>query len=266
MNPARSPLRYPGGKSRALPQILPLVPEFREFREPFVGGGSSFLALKSRFPERKFWINDINEDLFLFWKFLRDENAGLVSEIRHVKEREKDGRALFGKLTKKPVKLSDFERAARFFILNRITFSGTIESGGYSEQAFKGRFTESSVSRLEETGKLLSGVKITNDDYGKSLAAPGEQVFIFLDPPYLSKTKSRLYGKKGDLHLGFDHPRFSKLVSACRHRWLITYDDSPEVRALFPSAKIKEWTLQYGMNNYKQGSAARGKELFIYNY
>jgi DNA adenine methylase len=52
----------------------------------------------------------------------------------------------------------------------------------------------------------------------------------------------------------------------CQHKWLITYDDSPEIRELFSFAKIVEWTLQYGMNNYKQEFAAEGRELFIKNY
>ena len=47
---AKSPLRYPGGKSRALKQILPLIPvNMTEFREPFVGGGSVFFAIRSSF-------------------------------------------------------------------------------------------------------------------------------------------------------------------------------------------------------------------------
>ena len=41
----KSPLRFPGGKSRALKQILPIIPEFKEYREPMVGGGSVFFAL-----------------------------------------------------------------------------------------------------------------------------------------------------------------------------------------------------------------------------
>jgi hypothetical protein len=43
-------------------------------------------------------------------------------------------------------------------------------------------------------------------------------------------------------------------------------DDSPEIRKLFSFAKITEWTLQYGMNNYKQKFAAEGRELLIKNY
>ena len=55
-------------------------------------------------------------------------------------------------------------------------------------------------------------------------------------------------------------------MKKCQHKWLITYDDSPVIRELFGFAEIQEWTLQYGMNNYRKATAARGKELFIKNY
>ena len=48
----KSPLRYPGGKSKALKQILPIIPSFKEFREPMVGGGSVFFALKQLNPKQ----------------------------------------------------------------------------------------------------------------------------------------------------------------------------------------------------------------------
>lgn len=66
----KSPLRYPGGKSKAIDQIAEYIPNnFSEYREPFVGGGSVFIYLKQKFPHIKFWINDLNRELFLFWKF-----------------------------------------------------------------------------------------------------------------------------------------------------------------------------------------------------
>lgn len=261
----KSPLRYPGGKSKAINQILPLVPQFEEFREPLVGGGSVFFALKQLYPTKKFVINDLNQDLFCFWKYCQTDVELLIETVQKFKAKFKDGRFLHSFLSENIGKTS-FEKAVRFFILNRVTFSGLADSGGYSEQAFEKRFTESSIERLRAASKLLQGVSIRNNDYSELMSAPGSDVFIFLDPPYLSKTKSKLYGKKGDLHESFDHTRFAELMKNCKHKWLITYDDSPEVRALFSFANIYEWELQYGMNNYKQDFAAKGKELFISNY
>jgi DNA adenine methylase len=299
----KSPLRYPGGKSKAINQIAEYLPDscsakcatgihsrghfrgnFAEFREPFVGGGSVFIYLKQKFPDIKIWINDLNRELFLFWKYSQSHLPKLVEEIRNIKDKHPNGKSLFKELTNVDVnQLSDFDRAVRFFVLNRITFSGTVESGGFSEQAFHKRFTYSSIDRLEKLEKILTAdVKITNLDYSELLQLESESssvgvsphkniredknIFIFLDPPYFAATKSKLYGKDGDLHTSFDHQRFASLVTNCSQKWLITYDDSPCIRENFKSAQVREWELQYGMNNYKQDRAAIGKELFIANY
>ncbi|MEH1844886.1 MAG: DNA adenine methylase [Nostoc sp.] len=265
----KSPLRYPGGKSKAINQIVEYLPEsFSEYREPFVGGGSVFIYLRQKFPDLKIWINDLNRELFLFWKFAQSDIAQLVKEIRYIKVKYTDGKLLFVELNSVDVnKLSDLQRAVRFFVLNRITFSGTVESGGFSQEAFYKRFTDSSIERLEKLENILSkNVKITNLDYSHLLKSEGKDVFLFLDPPYFIATKSKLYGKDGHLHTYFEHQRFAELLQQCYHRWLITYDNSTQILENFQWANISEWELQYGMNNYKQSGAAKGKELFITNY
>jgi DNA adenine methylase len=264
----KSPLRYPGGKSRAIQQMKYLLPnDFEEYREPFVGGGSFFIYLKRKRPNLKIWINDLNSELFYFWKYAQIDSKELANEVMRVKKERRDGQNLFDELTRIDIRsLTEFERAVRFFILNRITFSGVVESGGYSQLAFESRFTDSSIARVAKIGHLLEGIRITNLDYRELLSNGGREVFTFLDPPYFKATKSRLYGKNGILHTGFDHNGFADEMKKCKHSWLITYDDSPEIRKNFSFAKIYEWELQYGMNNYKQGKAEKGNELFITNY
>ena len=268
-------MRYPGGKSRALKQILPHVPlNISEFREPFVGGGSVFFAIRSLFQDRiSYWINDLNYDLYCFWKEVRDNAPDLVATLRETHTTTIDGRALFEKLTQAKDELNqnrnalcEFQRAVRFFVLNRITFSGIVDSGGYSQSAYEKRFTDSSIERVKNISPYLSGTKITNGDYTEALYQDGDNVFIFLDPPYWKATESKLYGVRGTLHTTFDHAQFAENMKKCPHRWLITYDDSPVIRELFAFAEIQEWTLQYGMNNYRKTSAAIGDELFIKNY
>ncbi|MDM3844383.1 MAG: DNA adenine methylase [Aphanizomenon gracile PMC638.10] len=265
----KSPLRYPGGKSRAIKSIAECLPKkFSEFREPFVGGGSVFIYLKQQFPNLKISINDLNPELFLFWHLAKSDLSKLVSAVRQVKENSQDGKLLFAELAHVNVNtLSDIERAVRFFVLNRITFSGTIESGGFSLESFHKRFTNSSIDRLEKLENILTqDIQVTNLDYSHLINEPGKEVFIFLDPPYVKAEKSKLYGKKGDLHTGFDHQKFASNLKQCPHNWLITYDDCPEIRENFKWANIIAWELQYGMNNYKQKKAEKGKELFISNY
>jgi DNA adenine methylase len=264
----KSPLRYPGGKSKATLQILRRFPKsFFEFWEPFVGGGSVFITIRQLFPDVKVWINDLNYDLYCFWKIAQKDIENLVNAIGKIKEETVNGKILFKSYRENFLSdMSEFDRAVRFFVLNRITFSGTVDSGGYSELAFHKRFTYSSIKRLLALEPLLKNVQITNFDYKEVIRNLGTKVFIFLDPPYLVATNSRLYGKNGDLHLVFNHSEFAQEMNNCQHQWLITYDDSPEIRRNFNFANIYEWELQYGMNNYRQAIAAKGKELFITNY
>ena len=262
----KSPLRYPGGKSRAVDLISTLVPKFDEFREPFLGGGSIFVYLKQKFPQKKFWVNDLYLELFKFWEMSQKDVDAVIEKVYEWRNKFEEGKELHKFLTDNISKFDDLEKAAAFFIFNRITFSGTTESGGYSEQSFHGRFTESSIHRLKKLGHVINGTKITNLDFQKVIEADGENVFIFLDPPYHSATKSALYGKNGNLHKGFDHVRFAHAVRNCKHNWLITYDDSEYIRELFSFAYIIECDLTYGMRNVSKTSDQIGKELFISNY
>jgi DNA adenine methylase len=276
----KSPLRYPGGKSKAIKKLSEFTDiAFKEYREPFVGGGSLFIYLKQCFPDRQFWINDLNTDVYSFWKAAQENLSEMLKLIKKFKK-EKDGKALYRKLLAVDLdKLSLTERGARFFVLNRITFSGTTESGGYSERAFQGRFTDSSIDRVAALSEILDkNVKITNLDYSELLQVneddeAGENaeievqqqcdILIYLDPPYYSATHSRLYGKKGNLHSGFDHQRFSEEIKACKMNWFISYDNSEFVRELFSFAKQHAWQLQYGMNNSNKDSCSMGEELIV---
>jgi len=262
----KSPLRYPGGKSKAIDQISLLIPQFDEFREPFIGGGSVFIYLKQKYPQKKFWINDIYESLYYFWIECRDNPEKLISQIRYWKSEFVDGKALHRFLIDNIGKFDPLKKAAAFFVFNRITFSGTTESGGFSTAAFYKRFTESSIDRVAMLSSILPNTKITNLDYENVVIQPGENVFIFLDPPYYSATKSALYGKNGNLHKIFNHERFASIMKKLEHKWLITYDDSSYIRKLFSFANIKSWDLTYGMRNVTTNSNQLGKELFIANY
>lgn len=262
----KSPLRYPGGKSRAVKLISTILPEFDEFREPFLGGGSVFIYAKQRFPDRKFWVNDLYVDLYKFWEIAQKDIDSLLKKIYEWRNQFPIGKELHNFLNNNLANFNDLERATAFFIYNRITFSGTSLSGGYSEQAFKGRFTESSIQRLTPFSRVIQNSIITNYDYEELITKAGKNVFIFLDPPYYSATKSALYGKNGNLHKSFDHIRFAETMKKCNHKWLITYDDSEYIKDLFSFANIIPWNLTYGMRNVSSGSNQKGKELFISNY
>lgn len=267
----KSPLRYPGGKSRAIKILKNYFPQsFSEYREPFFGGGSVGIYLAQNLlhqKQKQFFANDFNQDVYCFWNILKTQNQALINAIQNIKKYYDNGRELYGSiLIRRNESLSDFQRAVDFFVLNRITFSGVVDCGGYSQKAFESRFTQSSIERLKNMDTILQNFIFSNESYENLLLKEGKDVFIFLDPPYYSATKSRLYGKKGDLHTSFNHQKLCENLKNTKHKFLLTYDDSELIRNLYKDFYVYEYSLQYGMNNYKQMQATKGAEILISNF
>lgn len=265
----RSPLRYPGGKQKAIEQIAERLPrKATEYREPMVGGGSVFFHARKVGLAKSYWINDKFAELFEFWRTVQDpvQCRRMVEELAALRASFPDTQATkeYFLRARSEVTQDPFRVALLFFFFNRVTFSGTTRAGGFSSSASERRFTASSIERLKQMPMVLEGVKITNDDFEEVIRCPGKNVFLFLDPPYFTAT--RLYGRDGGLHQ-FDHERLAATLKRSHHKFLITYDDCDEIRKLYSWARIDNWNLQYGMNNCNREHRSKlGAELFIYNY
>ena len=265
----RSPLRYPGGKQKAIQQIAQVFPESAaEYREPLVGGGSVYFHARTIDFAERYWINDKFEELVSFWRAVQDPEtcAKLLKELEQLRVNFKSAAEIkkyfFKARGEKPANIHD--EAFQFFFFNRVTFSGTTRAGGFSAAASLRRFTASSIERLAPMPEALAETRITNVDFEHVILEAGDNVFIFLDPPYYTAT--RLYGHGGNLH-DFDHHKLAQLLKTTPHRFLITYDDCKEIRALYKWANVRKFHLQYGMNNCNlQRTSKIGAELFISNY
>ena len=275
----RSPLRYPGGKQKDIPRLSRFLPKCKEFREPFLGGGNILLYAVENSLAEIYWGNDLNSSVFDFWEQVkRDANelADLVSSLKEEYIGEQANCKAWQKFRKdftlKLNKLStdnQLNRAAKFFILNRSTSGGSTECGGMTQAAYCQRFTSSSIQTLRRLTNVLKDVQFTNFDYEEVIKAPGEDIFIFLDPPYLSAKSSGLYGKNGDLHKTFDHQRLAEVLKDYNDKcsWLMTIDNSPEIKTLYNwAADQLEWEKAYGMTNVSGQKSRRGAELLIANF
>jgi len=217
---------------------------------------------------KSYWINDKFRELVSLWTAVQDPDtcerlADDLEKLRSSFESCEQIKAFFLQ-ARREVPDSTYREAFLFFFFNRVTFSGTTRAGGFSSAASLRRFTASSIERLRPLPQALADVKITNYDFEEVIRAPGEDVFIFLDPPYF--TANKLYGKNGRLH-SFDHECLASALQKTEHRFLITYDDCDEIRRLYSWANIEPWQLQYGMNNCNADNLSKvGSELFISNY
>ena len=269
----KTPLRYPGGKSRAvvkLFQYLPDLSQVKEFREPFIGGGSVALEITKRYPNMDVWVNDLYEPLYNFWCELQHSGQDLQDAIFSKKNHYPDpdtARKLFNE-SKENVndkELSNFDRAVAFYIVNKCSFSGLTESSSFSGQASQSNFSYSGIERLSEYSELIEGWTITNLSYERMLWDK-KDVFIYLDPPY--DIKDNLYGRKGGMHKHFDHDEFASTCDTFTSPMMISYNSSQLVKDRFKEWTVGEFAHTYTMRSvgcYNIDQAAR-KELVLLNY
>ena len=88
MKSLKTPLRYPGGKSRACTKMDPYFPDLRdykEYREPFLGGGSVAIHVAKKYPHLNIWVNDLYQPLVNFWQQLQDRGDILKDTLVDLK-------------------------------------------------------------------------------------------------------------------------------------------------------------------------------------
>ena len=272
----KTPLRYPGGKSRAVVKILQFLPnlnEYKEYREPFIGGGSVALEVTKRYPHIQVWVNDLYEPLWNFWKELQHNGEELQNMLLDIKSTFPDrdtARDLFieSKTKINDKEKTDFDRACSFYIVNKCSFSGLTESSSFSPQASESNFSVAGIERLNEYSKLIENWIITNHSYERLLVHDWDKKghFVYMDPPY--DIKDNLYGKKGGMHKGFDHDKFATDCDEYTSRMLISYNSSQLVKNRFKEWTVKEFAHTYTMRSvgcYNIDQATR-KELVLTNY
>ena len=276
----KTPLRYPGGKSRAVPKLCQWLPaEITEYREPFLGGGSMAIEMTKRYPDLPIWVNDLYKPLYLFWLALRDDGDYLYDQLIQLKQRHPDQRSakqLFLD-AKEKVNDDDFsykDKAVAFYIINKCSFSGLTESSSFSPQASDSNFSIRGINNLKDYSKLIKNWKITNLDYadlvedclGHGEIKCDDNTFIYVDPPY--NVKDNLYGHKGEMHKGFDHDRFADIMDDTMGNVMISYNNHPDI-----IHRYEEWYQYDFAHTYTMRSTGtymldqtKRRELICLNY
>ena len=269
----KTPLRYPGGKSRALANLFRFLPDLSqvtEYREPFLGGGSVALEVTKRYPKLDIWVNDLYEPLYNFWRELQDNGDKLHRRLQELKSRYPDQESARGLFLEAKELINDrtktdTERAVAFYVVNKCSFSGLTESSSFSKQASDSNFSMRGIERLPAYSKLIENWKITNLRY-QELLTDDKQSFTYLDPPY--EIGSNLYGKRGNMHKGFDHDGFATICDRFIGPQLISYNSSQLIRDRFDGWTVAEFAHTYTMRSvgsYNTDQASR-KELVLFNY
>lgn len=262
-----TPLRYPGGKSRAIKFLSQHLPEIESYREPFLGGGSMALYVTQTYPNTDVWVNDLYYPLYAFWVTLRDHGQQLCDDLRELKTElgeSYDAHKMAFDDAKDKLNNDIYESGFNFYVANKCSFSGLTANSSFSKQASRANFTFRGIDKLPALSELIQGWRITNHSYEEMLY--GRNAFVFLDPPYA--IKDNLYGNKGDMHKSFDHEWFAAQACASDNKCMITYNSELFIKDRFPDWYQKDWDLTYTMRSsgtYTKDQKKR-KELLLLNY
>ena len=253
-----SPLRYPGGKTRACKVINDVmlqhfdITQFDTVASPFFGGGSFEFYLQNKYRV-KLIVNDKFKPLYNFWTQVKTNKQLLCDELRKIKSVSKE---LFKTYRGTIMELSDnlLQQSIQYFVINRCSFSGSTLSGGFSEEASTKRFTPSSINKIEALD--FANIEIYNNDFYEFIniiTQDKTKTLLFLDPPYYLESKSKLYGNNGDMHEGFNHQLLFDALNT-KKNWILTYNNCEHIRNLYKDYIIVDVNWSYGMNKSKESS------------
>lgn len=267
-------LKWVGGKRQLLPVIRPLIPQFKCYFEPFVGGGAVFFNLQSSVA----LINDFNSELINCYRVIRNEPEELIEAANkhpntsehYYSVREMDRSPKFGLL-------SSVERAARLLYLNKTCFNGlfrvnnqgqfNVPFGSYKNPTVADPAVIRAVSRYLNK----SDIGYISGDFANAVADARRGDFVYFDPPYDPVSDTASFTGY-NLH-GFDRGEQKRLKETCDDltergvNFLLSNSDTLYIRELYEDAgyTIREVKARRSVNS---DSAGRGEvnELLILNY
>jgi DNA adenine methylase len=267
--PVISPLRYPGGKSTL---YLPLRAILRAndlttgiYVEPYAGGAGAAVALLVTGQVQYIVINDLDPAIYAFWRAVLEDPRRFAKMIESVRlDLDEWGKQKELYLTAARDDYINLGFAT--FYLNRTNRSGTLNGGVIGGRRQDGRYkidARFNRSELAERVRLIGmyGNRITlrNED-GLAIIEEYSQVpraLIYADPPY--------FDRSGSLYLNSfkekDHMALAVKLNSLRNiRWLLTYDDVPQVHDFYAHRRREFITL-----NYSAHRVVKAREVMVYS-
>jgi len=259
-------IKWAGGKQSIAKQLLAYFPkDFDCFFEPFVGGGSVFMATDWNHAV----ISDVNGWLVDTYRAIRDD----WKQVADLLEAMPNNKEFFLELRKNHPSdySSHFERAAAFIYLNKTCFRGLfrVNKKGYFNVPY-GEYSRRyyDPGNLERVGELLSKIDIHQGDFELSLATATPNDFVYFDPPYYK------LGGHSDFNRytpdQFKEPEHLRLAALCREldtrgiRWAVSNSDTPFTRQLFQGYHSTPISARREIN--LNSKARKIQELLFTNY
>lgn len=234
-----------GGKTLLKKHILPLIPNTEIYVEPFIGGGAIYLGKE---PCEKEIINDLDENLIKGWEELKKEtNEDLtIYDTNDLTE-----------LTK--LYKSDATNGIAFLVKQLITARNTYSCVGRGK-LYKTHSPYITLKNKKQYEERLKNTTILNEDYKSVITKyDSENTFFYLDPPYNNSKKLYKHGE-------FNNKELNDILINLKGMFLLSLNDSEEVRETFKNFKIIPIENISSTNLNNKGKIVKRKEVLIFNY
>ncbi len=248
------PLAYLGGKNRVAQKIISVIPEHTCYIEPFCGGAQVFFHKE---PSQVEILNDRDEDIFNFLRVCQLHHQELVRYLQFCTASRK-WFELFQK--QDPKTLSDIQRAARFFYLQKNCYGGMVTRKNFAVSVQDGsNYNPHRIPMvLHMAHERLLQVQLECLPYQEILRKyDRETTFFYLDPPYFGLPYYKFNFTEAN------YVELASLLKTLKGRFLLSLNDRPEVREIFNDFKIHGLIFSYSSQR-KAGKIY--KEVLISNY
>lgn len=262
-----SPLRYPGGKTKAIGLITQYLPDQlpKKIVSPFLGGASLEIAWANNLDEVEEVVGgDIFHPLVNFWQVILSDPNALADELAKFKLGDDNYRAykqILKAWYEDPInnKLSDLEAAAHFYYNMQLSYG----------PMFLGWTSPGKPTTKEDYERILKRVrefrcpklKVELISFEKILDKYSDH-FVYADPPYLLGYDSTVFkaiypNQGGEHHKGFQHELFRDMMNSRNTEFIISYNDCGTIRDWF-----KDWQQFYPkwQYSYQQGETRKKDE------
>ena len=248
------PLPYIGGKNQLARRIIELLPPHTTYVEPFAGGAQVFFHKE---PSKVEVLNDLNEDIVTFFRVCQHHWGELVRFLKFTVA----SRRLFELAADtSPHTLTDIQRAARFFYLQKNAFGGLVrrQNFHYSLKERPNFKPERIPELIEETHRRLQGVQVEYLPYEQVVEKYDRPATLFyLDPPYWGRELYKFNFAERDF------VALAERLGKIEGKFVLSLNDVPAVRKLFAKFNISDVALAYTAQK-KVGK--RFSELIIRNF
>ena len=238
-----SPLAYIGGKSKLSKTIIEMMPKHKAYCEVFAGAAWVFFMKE---PAKYEVINDLDSDLICFYRVLQNHLEEFLKQFKWLLA----SREWFEDWKRQQVAggLTDIQRAARYYYLQRLCFAGRVRGRTYGASPMsRPRINLLRIEEeLSEVHLRLAGVTIEHlpwQQFLKTYDKPG--TLFFLDPPYY---KAPYYIHNFQLQ---DFQELADALARIRSNFILSINDHAEMRHVFKAFKQRSIRLTYNASKDK---------------